>query len=113
MMYQYSTLSDGTGVAHSETYIKNGIETVKVYFEKPIFGGFKSAECYLPSYDWKNIEGFTKEEINNLQEYLESVANDITDPDRIHQTVTSLQQERQYWILFRYQQDLPTLESSP
>ena len=90
MMYQYSTLSDGTGVAHSETYIKNGTETVKVYFEKPIFGGFKSAECYLPSYDWKNIEGFTKEEINNLQEYLESVANDITDPDRIHQTVTSL-----------------------
>lgn len=90
MMYQYSTLSDGTGVAHSEIYTENGIETVKVYFEKPVLGGFHSAECYLPSYDWKNIEGFTKEEINNLQEYLESVANDITDPDRIHQTVTSL-----------------------
>ena len=84
MMYPYMTLTDGTGVAHSEIYTENGSETVKVYFEKPILGGFKSAECYLPSYDWKNIEGFTKEEIENLQEYLESVANDITDPDRIH-----------------------------
>lgn len=94
MMYQYSTLSDGTGIAHSETYIENGIETVKVYFEKPILGGFKSAECYLPSHDWKNIEGFTKEEIKNLQEYLESAAKNIIDSARIHWTVTSLRQEQ-------------------
>lgn len=79
MMYPYMTLTDGTGVAHSEIYTENGSETVKVYFEKPIFGGFKSAECYLPSYDWKNIEGFTKEEIENLQEYLESVSHIIIE----------------------------------
>ena len=79
MMYPYMTLTDGTGVAHSETYIKNGTETVKVYFEKPVFGGFHSAECYLPSYNWKNIEGFTKEEIENLQEYLESVSHIIIE----------------------------------
>ena len=49
--------------------------TVKVYFEKPVFGGFHSAECYLPSYEWKNIDGFSQNEINNLQEFLQSVAH--------------------------------------
>lgn len=75
MMYPFMTLEDGTGVAHSEAYDCNGAETVKVYFEKPIEGGFLSAECYLPSYEWKNIDGFTEEDIAELQEYLQSVAH--------------------------------------
>ena len=53
MMYQFMTLGDNTEVAHSDTYFENGTEIVKVYFEKPVYGGFHSAECYLPSYEWK------------------------------------------------------------
>ncbi len=30
---------------------------------------------YLPSYEWKNIDGFSQDEINNLQEFLQSVAH--------------------------------------
>ena len=65
MMYPFMTLNDKTEIVHSEAYIDNNIETVKVYFEKPIYGGFNSAECYLPSYEWKNINGFSEEEIKS------------------------------------------------
>lgn len=79
MMYGFMTLEDGTGVAHSDTYNVDDTETVKVYFEKPVSGGFHSAECYLPSYRWENIEGFSKGDIDNLEEYLKSVAHIIID----------------------------------
>lgn len=75
MMYPFMTLEDGTGVAHSESYDCNGIETVKVYFEKPVDGGFLSAECYLPSYTWENINGFTEANIADLHAYLQSVSH--------------------------------------
>lgn len=75
MMYPFMTLDDKTEVVHSEAYNVNGMETVKVYFEKPVYGGFHSAECYLPSYEWKNIDGFSSDEINHLQKFLESVAH--------------------------------------
>ncbi|MCD8131582.1 MAG: hypothetical protein LUE16_09975 [Lachnospiraceae bacterium] len=71
------TLDDKTEVVHSDAYLENKTETVKVYFEKPVYGGFHSAECYLPSYRWVNIDGFSEEEIHHLQEYLESVAHII------------------------------------
>lgn len=77
MMYPFMTLDDKTGVAHSETYDSNGTETVKVYFEQPVYEGFHSAECYLPSYEWKNIDGFSPDEIKRYQEYLHSVAHII------------------------------------
>lgn len=75
MMYRFMTLDDGTEVVHSDTYIDNGIETVKVYFEKPVHGGFHSAECYLPDYTWKHISGFTKNEIASFHEYVQSIAH--------------------------------------
>ena len=74
-MYPFMTLEDGTGVAHSDAYDHNGLETVKVYFEKPVFEGFKSAECYLPTYEWQNIDGFDQDEIDWLLEYLKSVSH--------------------------------------
>lgn len=75
MIYPFMTLDDETEIVHSEAYNDNGTETVKVYFEKPVYGGFHSAECYLPSYEWKSIEGFSPERIQALQEFLESVAH--------------------------------------
>ena len=77
MMYPFMTLEDNTGIAHSDAYEDNGIETVKVYLEKPVYGGFHSAECYLPSYEWKNIDGFTEAEIEKYGEFLHSVAHII------------------------------------
>lgn len=82
MMYPFMTLSDKTEVVHSEAYDVNGVETVKVYFEKPVYCGFHSAECYLPSYEWKNIDGFSNEEIAELQQYLESVSHIIIQLSR-------------------------------
>lgn len=60
MMYKFMTLDDTTEIVHSDIYYENDVEIVKVYFEKPVYGGFHSAECYLPSYEWKNIDGFPK-----------------------------------------------------
>lgn len=77
MMYPFMVLDDKTEVVHSDTYIDNGVETVKVYFEQPVYGGFHSAECYLPSYIWKNIDGFSSEEISKYEDFLKSVAQSI------------------------------------
>lgn len=77
MMYPFMTLADHTEVVHSESYFEDGEETVKVYFERPVWGGFQSAECYLPSYRWDNINGFSEEEIAEFQKYLKSVSHII------------------------------------
>lgn len=77
MMYPFMTLNDKTEVVHSEVYDDNGQEVVKVYFEKPVYDGFHSAECYLPSYEWKNIDGFSEQEIQYFTEYLKTVAHII------------------------------------
>lgn len=53
MMYPFMTLNDKTEIVHSDAYFQDNKEVVKVYFEKPVYGGFNSAECYLPTYEWK------------------------------------------------------------
>jgi len=77
MMYPFMTLNDNTEIVHTKTMIIDEKESVKVYIEKPVEGGFHSAECYLPQYEWKNIEGFSKEEVKRYQDILESTAHII------------------------------------
>ena len=77
MMYPFMTLEDNTEVVHSEAFITEGKEKVKVYIEKPIDGGFQSAECNLPDYQWENIVGFNDADIDRFQEFLESTAHII------------------------------------
>lgn len=72
MMYPFLQLEDGTEIVHSEM-LDNG--RVKVYLEKPVEGGFHSATCYLPGYDWQDVTGFSNEEIEGYQQLLESVAH--------------------------------------
>ncbi len=60
MMYPYLTLNDETEIVHSEM---NSDGYVKVYIEKPVYGGFHHATCYLPDYRWENIYGFSAEEM--------------------------------------------------
>ena len=79
MMYNYMTLNDGTGIAHSQAIQKDGKEQVKVYFEQPIKNGFNCAECWLPSYTWTKKEGFSEEQMKYFQGFLESTAHIIID----------------------------------
>ena len=72
MMYPFMKLEDNTEIVHSQM-LPDG--RVKVYIEKPVEGGFQSAACYLPKYQWQDIDGFSEAEIGKLQEMLESVAH--------------------------------------
>lgn len=71
------TLNDNTEIVHSELLQKNGQEQVKVCIERPVYGGFHSATCYLPSYSWEDIHGFSPDDIKNFQALIESVAHVI------------------------------------
>ena len=71
-MYPFMQLDDNTEIVHSEILDD---EKVKVYIEKPFIGGFKSAVCFLPQYEWKEIKGFTGAEIKKYQEFVKSVAH--------------------------------------
>ena len=73
MMYPFLTLDDNTEIVHSEMR-EDG--TVKVYLERPDEKDcFHHAACYLPSYQWDDISGFTKEELTRYQEIIESTAH--------------------------------------
>ena len=73
MMHAFMQLNDGTEIVHSDIlYDENGQEYVKVYMEKPIMQGFKSAYCILPQYDWKEIEGFDELELTQLKDIIKA-----------------------------------------
>ena len=77
MLYPFMTLEDKTEIVHSEAYMEDGIEKVRVEIEKPVDGGFYSAECILPEYEWQNIQGFTEKDITELQDMVASLAHII------------------------------------
>ena len=73
MMYSFLTLDDQTEIVHSEM-LEDG--SVKVYMEKPDEKDcFHHATCYLPSYRWTEICGFTDAELERLKEVIESTAH--------------------------------------
>ena len=73
MMYPFLTLDDGTEIVHSEMY-EDG--RVKVYMEKPDASDcFHHATCYLPSYTWEDLSGFSPEEIARYKEVIQSTAH--------------------------------------
>ena len=76
MMYGYITLSDGTGIAHSDMRPDG---SVKVYIEKPVSGGFYHATCYLPDYRWEDVEGFSDKEVEYLYGILKDNAHLIIE----------------------------------
>lgn len=77
MMYPYLTLDDETEIVHSEMLPDS---TVKVYIEKPDeTDGFHYASCYLPQYRWRDIFGFSEEEIKAYQTILENNAHLIIE----------------------------------
>ena len=72
MMYPFMQLNDNTEIVHSEI-LDN--DRVKVFIEKPVIGGFHSAYCFLPKYEWEEINGFSESDIAKYQEILESTAH--------------------------------------
>ena len=77
MMYPFLQLDDGTEIVHSDM-LPNG--EVKVYIEKPdAVDGFHHAVCFLPGYRWEDVSGFSPEEVQRLQDVLESTANLIIE----------------------------------
>ena len=69
MMYPFITLDDNTQIVHSEL-LPSG--QVKVCVEKPVHLGFNSATCILPTYEWSEVEGFSKDDLR----YYESIIAD-------------------------------------
>ena len=73
MMYPFMTLDDHTEIVHSEMLPDH---RVKVYVEKPDAADcFHSAVCYLPGYEWQQVNGFSQEEIDRYQKIIESTAH--------------------------------------
>ena len=77
MMYPYLTLDDETEIVHSEMLEDN---TVKVYIENPDeTDGFHYASCYLPQYEWKDVFGFSENEIEKYRSIIENNAHLIIE----------------------------------
>lgn len=77
MMHPFMTLDDGTEIVHSDM-LDDG--RVKVYFERPDADRcFLDATCYLPGYDWAEVNGFSKRDIERFQDILESCAHLIIE----------------------------------
>ena len=77
MMYPFLTLDDQAEIVHSDMR-ENG--EVKVYIEKPDAKDcFHYATCYLPSYRWEDIFGFTEKEIQRYHEVIQSTAHLILE----------------------------------
>ena len=77
MMYPFLQIDGDTEIIHSDM-LPNG--EVKVYVEKPdAKDGFHHASCFLPSYRWEDVEGFSTKEIDRYQEVIESTAHLIME----------------------------------
>lgn len=77
MMYPFLQIDNDTEIVHSEMK-PNG--EVKVYIEKPDeTDGFHHATCYLPTYRWEDINGFSDSEIKRFCEVIESTAHLIIE----------------------------------
>ena len=68
MMYPFLVLDDATEIVHSQMY-EDG--STKVYIEKPVENGSQSATCMLPSYEWKEVTGFSEQDVSRYQEIID------------------------------------------
>ncbi len=74
-MYPFMTLADETLITHSHVFDENGLRVVEVHFERPVDGGFDTARCSLPSYEWIIRDGFADEEITEFERMLHEGAH--------------------------------------
>ena len=79
MLYPFLTLNDNTEIVHSGTLQKDGKEQVEVRIEKPVYGGFHSATCWLPDYKWEDIEGYSDTEMAYFKQLIRNNAHLIIE----------------------------------
>jgi hypothetical protein len=80
MIYPFITLNDDTEITHTEYRAENQGKEVAIYIERPSdMGGFHSAVCYLTSYKWEDVKGFTESEIANFHSFIETAAHLIIE----------------------------------
>lgn len=73
MMYPLITLADNTEFVHSEMKPDG---RVKVYVEKPDEKDcFHNATCWIPGYNWEEVNGFSPEELASYQAVIESLSH--------------------------------------
>ena len=66
----FFTEIDGITMTFSDIVTtEDGMEYIRIYFEKPIEGGFQFLESTLPMLDVIETEGFNELEQNELLEY--------------------------------------------
>lgn len=76
MKYPYVTFPDDTEVTFSDVQEDN---TVQVYIETPVYGGFHHATCILPSYQWTEVTGYSDQEMQDWDEFLHNNAHLILE----------------------------------
>ena len=80
MMYPYLTLRDDTEITHSEMR-QDG--RVKVYIETPDErDGFHHAVCWLPGYEWEDIQGYSTSEMAYFRQLIRNNAHAILEFSR-------------------------------
>lgn len=77
MMYPYMTLNDDTEITHSEMKDDG---RVKIYIETPdLKDGFHNAVCWIPGYQWENINGYSESEMQYFKKLIRDNAHLILE----------------------------------
>ena len=84
MLYPFMTMDDGTEIVYSEILKNNGVDNVRVEFERwnDIRDAFDSMECVLPNGIMTNVVGFSQEEANYYQEKMIALQDMILECSR-------------------------------
>ena len=77
MMYPFMTLDDETEIVHSD---RKEDGTVKIYIETPDEkDGFHNMTCYLPSFEIKEVNGYSTKQVEAFMEIVRSKENLIME----------------------------------
>lgn len=77
MMYPFMTLDDETEIVHSD---RKEDGTVKIYLETPDEkDGFHNMTCYLPSFEIKEVNGYSNKQVEAFMEIVRSKENLIME----------------------------------
>lgn len=79
MKYFFSEIDEITLTFGDIHFNKQGMEYIKIYFERPNDNGFDFLESTLPALEVKNYFGFKNDEIKKLLEYAKNNAFLIWD----------------------------------
>ncbi len=71
MFYTYVELDDHTQITYSNVLDEG---TVEVSVERPVELGFDSALCVLPSFTWRDVEGFSSTEFAQIDDFVHNNA---------------------------------------